>query len=497
MTRFDLFEKLKAFIYFSEPYFETSPYNPFQVLLVPIYLETLRKMEVSKNNEIIPSSEPANIIEKTKKLLQLKLSSLKSGFYKKKRDSRIFYLHRPVLFLPVEPNHITQFSPIWGLMKKKNVPYLIITNRKRIFKTLRDVHPIIFLERQFTPHAPFAWKKVKDLQNEVVLTKKNEIGCKELLEAINNSIKHQSIFIHNLYHQLHQVISQYEPPAVVAGYDITPEGRLLTIIANKMDIPSYCIMHGSISGEPLHKMHLVDHFLLFGEASKRELIKIGVPSSQLIVTGAPYLDNGQFQKKKINNIIKKNLGFTDEKPYFLITNSGPGHSTSFVHFQETIDQIFKLSLKFPDIHWVIKMHKKDRLEYYEDTQRKYGNHRIAIVSDAAKGFPRSIFEWIRGAHALLTGTSTVAIEAMSMNVPVITMDFMSEYKNVDFIDRGATIHVTNGEELEGAVHTLLENPGNYKEIGKRAEEYARLFFKKSNVPASEKILNLLTSSGNI
>ena len=42
---------------------------------------------------------------------------------------------------------------------------------------------------------------------------------------------------------------------------------------------------------------------------------------------------------------------------------------------------------------------------------------------------------------MLTGASAVAVEAMLMDVPVVTMDFCNEIHGVDFIDAGATIHV--------------------------------------------------------
>ena len=56
---------------------------------------------------------------------------------------------------------------------------------------------------------------------------------------------------------------------------------------------------------------------------------------------------------------------------------------------------------------------------------------------------------------MLTGASTVAVEAMLMDVPVVTMDFRDEIHEVDFIDAGATMHVRTGEALVEAVAEIL------------------------------------------
>jgi hypothetical protein len=49
----------------------------------------------------------------------------------------------------------------------------------------------------------------------------------------------------------------------------------------------------------------------------------------------------------------------------------------------------------------------------------------------------------------------VAIEAMMMHVPVITMDFADELAGVEFIDSGATRHVRSAGELEERLRAIL------------------------------------------
>ena len=109
----------------------------------------------------------------------------------------------------------------------------------------------------------------------------------------------------------------------------------------------------------------------------------------------------------------------------------------------------------PEVPIVIKLHRKDRLHYYQEGLRDCGSSNLYVVSHDAYGFPQSIFEWLQGCRIVLTGASTVALEAMVMDVPVITMDFCNEIHDVDFIDAGATIHVRTEEALEEAVREIM------------------------------------------
>jgi hypothetical protein len=71
----------------------------------------------------------------------------------------------------------------------------------------------------------------------------------------------------------------------------------------------------------------------------------------------------------------------------------------------------------------------------------------------------------------LTGSSMVAIEAMLMDVPVISMDFCNEIHGVKFIDAGATLHVTSYEDLEERVKMLLGIDRNIDDLNEKVHEF--------------------------
>ena len=100
-----------------------------------------------------------------------------------------------------------------------------------------------------------------------------------------------------------------------------------------------------------------------------------------------------------------------------------------------------------------------------------------VVAEETHGFPRGIIEWLQGCSVVLTGASMVAVEAMLIGVPVITMDFCNEIREVDFIDFGMTTHVTTPEALEATGRDVLaaRSPSHGSAI-------ARTDVSKSGIP---------------
>ena len=99
---------------------------------------------------------------------------------------------------------------------------------------------------------------------------------------------------------------------------------------------------------------------------------------------------------------------------------------------------------------------------------------------------------------VLTGASTTAIEAMVMDVPVITMDFCRELYKIDFIDYGATLHTTTSAELQGAVQQVLATGRLPDEVQARMQQFLRgTYFSldgKSSERAAESLRALAATS---
>jgi UDP-N-acetylglucosamine 2-epimerase len=265
-------------------------------------------------------------------------------------------------------------------------------------------------------------------------------------------------------------LEQFRCRVLVVGNDLTMEGRAGCLVAASHGVPTAVFMHGNITGSSLVSLHCADYQLVYGDVHRRELMDHGMGGERIVVCGAASLDGLQPQTGRIHPALRSRLGLSPGKPWILVATSGPGHSVSHAHHRQVVDNLFRLSAAIPEVPIVVKLHRKDKFEFYRQGLKDCTG-KFFVVKQAAFGFPRDIFDWLQGCTMVLTGSSTAAVDAMVMGVPVITMDFCGEIQKVDFIDRGATVHVRTAQELEAAVRGILAAGGLGDDVGARAAAY--------------------------
>ncbi len=266
-------------------------------------------------------------------------------------------------------------------------------------------------------------------------------------------------------------IETFGAKLLVVGNDLTFEGRAGCRVAAQRKVPTALFMHGSISGDALQSLHCADRVLVYGNIQREQLAQRGIARERIVVCGAPNLDNRPRQSGHVHPSLQAGLVLAEGDAWILVATSGPGHRISHAHHQTVIQHLARLSTALPHVKVVVKLHPKDRLEYYPQVLKDGLPKNLVIVAENAQGFPRDIFEWLQGCPAVLTGASAVAVEAMLMDVPVITMDFRDEIDGVDFIDAGATTHVRTPTALVEAVSRILAGGAPQTDTRSRVQAY--------------------------
>jgi hypothetical protein len=403
-------------------------------------------------------------------------------------------LENAVLFIPTELNHLDQMLPVTNAMKNKGSKFIYLTNKINVLQKYNKFSddPIYFID---TRKNKFTTEK-KDFVGNLstsILELQNTLNIKFEKRNADRIItflkENTNIFIETVLY--FDKISKIEKvKGVVVGNDLSVEGRIAVNMFRKNKVKSFCLMHGRVGNdEPLHQKHIADLFIVFGSASYEDLIKIGSKPENLFVGGAPYLDKIFFElgEKNINKFIQKKLRINESDPKILVTLSGPGHCTTFKHFYRIVDSIFDFASKNLKYQFIFKLHPKDSLQNYITFIDKYKIDNVKVIEHYAKGFPKSIFDWICGIDALITGSSSVAVEAMLLDKPVITIDYFQEYLNVDFIEEGCTVRVSNENEL---TNVLLNIKGGNPKINS-AKANGKIFVNKyfTNIGASSEIIS--------
>ncbi|HEX4147111.1 MAG TPA: UDP-N-acetylglucosamine 2-epimerase [Pirellulales bacterium] len=259
-----------------------------------------------------------------------------------------------------------------------------------------------------------------------------------------------------------EALAVFRPKVMVVGNDITVEGRAAALACKAAGVSVVVMMHGHVgTNNPLHGLHLADPLVAYGDAHRRVLVELGIPAEAISVCGAPYLDHRPTAGTTVHPAIAKAFSLSPGDPWVLVATSGPGHSVSLAHHLTLIENLLALSARLPEVTFIAKLHRKDDPRYYHDLMAKHpGQRRLIVVRAGTPEVPDNILDWLQGCRAVLTGASMVAIEAMLMNVPVITMDFADELSGVEFIDAGATRHVRTLAELEDRMRAVLAAGGN-------------------------------------
>lgn len=393
-----------------------------------------------------------------------------------------------LILLPADSSHLNQLIPISVQLKKRGIRYLWVSNKSKISMKLKEENePQVFL-RGFYTRAKLSDRR---LSSEIRLRCNETLIGSPLNEVWFKTLTRNLFWTKSLLKFNEDLIAACKPKAVLVGNDLTMEGRIAASVFKKNQLLSYCVQHGDMSGL-LESEHCVDEFYVYGDASYKQ-VQGYVCKSKFIVTGAPYLDSSPSAG---NSSISRKLKLRTEK-YILVAFSGHGDSTSRVHSLKLVEAIFELASIIPSIDFVIKLHPKDRIKNYETIQNNFPDSKIKIIEHLQPSFEFSIFEWLKGCSLLITGTSTTAIEAMYLGIPVITLDLMDEFKNVGFINAGATVHIRSKDGLQKVVLDILSNNfSGQEETLFKAREYSDRYFLKQGGTASETIVQEMIKNLN-
>lgn len=368
-----------------------------------------------------------------------------------------------IVFIPVALNHLDQMIPIVKELIKSGHSVLFLVNRINLARILsRYAYPVYWLSEPsifFSRHR--APQKVLSAIPTEYIQRSWPVWSKKI----------------SIYSKAYDYIEQVVKPKVVCvGYDITFEGRLACRFFSSKSIPTVCIQHGDMSGI-LNSEHIVDEFYVYGEDIRQTLSRRNKEGrTTFVVTGAPYLDGRELPATTHPKKVPALLGCPVNKPYVLVAFSGPGNNTSIEHHRKLIEAVYALNRDMPELTLVIKLHPKDRMEYYDEVNKHFPQQTVHVLKNIPGHQHLSIFDWLSGCSVLLTGASTTAVEALLCEIPVITLDLQQEYKGISFIDREATLHVTQETALVPAVERLVYDSAFRKEMLERATPFLDDYF---------------------
>jgi hypothetical protein len=389
-----------------------------------------------------------------------------------------------------EKSHLREMIPIYNKLVK-NYSVLFVTVNHNALKAIKEAEVqylnlyyfFSIIDNEFFYSKKYEKNIILKGLKETFTHIENEAWGKDVITFLKNKRK-KYYLQYNWYSHLFESFNiKY---AFVAN-DLTSQGRLFTRIASSYNVETFSVQHGNIYDDWIGRHHIVDNFFVHGKSSAQLLKRIQHHNINILISGSPFLYEILINKNRIiedSLLIRKKYDL-DER-YVLIAFSGHGHLTSREHYILCLESVNKLIRNNQSTNFIIKLHPKEQLSDYLLINNDAKNVKVIKEINDSLFWNKSIFAWLINAEALITGSSTIAIEAMLLSVPVISIDYANEYNKVEFRKKEASINVNTPDKLNRIFKQFNELGEDRKQ---KCSEFVTYYYGDINIDASEIVIN--------
>ena len=241
-------------------------------------------------------------------------------------------------------------------------------------------------------------------------------------------------------------------------------GRALALEARRRGIPLAGLQHGFIYRHWLNYRHEADEMqpaasgdagfprpaltLLFDEYAARHLMAAGrFPPESIAVTGSPRLDALAAAVSRLGpdaiDEARRDAGARPEQPLILVVSK---HTEIRPVLPALIDAIREM----PDVHAAIKTHPAEMPAPYETAAAGVPNVRVLPPGAA-------LAPLLRAARAIVTVNSTVAIDALALGVPALSIGLPNNLS--PFVAAGTIAGAASAQDIAPALQRVLYDEG--------------------------------------
>jgi hypothetical protein len=243
-----------------------------------------------------------------------------------------------------------------------------------------------------------------------------------------------------------QLLIERKVRSLLLASDAHHGGRLFTLVANQLGIPSLVVQHGATLDDFGYVPLYATRFAAWGEISKQWLIAKGVSPERIVITGSPRLDHLADNKKFV-------ITREDFCSQFSLSPSGfwvlwamdpitkQENTTILRVLLDVINRnewcylIIRPHPGSPQIEWISRLVNSQK--------------RVVISSPE---YP--LHDVLKVVDAVIIQDSTVGLEAMALDKPVIVLYLMRKPMSELYIRSGAVITATCADELQQILEKL-------------------------------------------
>ncbi|WP_017152803.1 CDP-glycerol glycerophosphotransferase family protein [Bacillus bingmayongensis] len=274
--------------------------------------------------------------------------------------------------------------------------------------------------------------------------------------------------------------------SVVVGTTEEITSRILTLVASSKGIPSFCLQHGVIMGEEAFFPVFATKQVVHGFYEKDLYLQKGVEENRISVVGHPRFDD----IFTINHMSKSSLllkmGLNAQKKIVFIATQ-PFNTSFYV-------ELTKLLIKDPEIAVIIKPHpwekSRNLVSEYVNLSKVYSS--VKYVTNEV-----NIYDIIANSDIVVVANSTVGLEAMLLNKPVVIYKSQSLDRNYPYYDTLDGLVSHDAETASMIIHNILYHPPTLQ-MGKQVRDQFlnHNYPQKTAVPKLHKLIKEMTGKSN-
>lgn len=193
-------------------------------------------------------------------------------------------------------------------------------------------------------------------------------------------------------------------------------------------------------------------------------IKMGAPADRVFITGQPRFDLiGRTESNR--GLIMAELGLPENQDIIVLATQPLGALWTEKDKKEFIQTVVGAVIEFPEKRLIIKLHPSEKIEEYQEMLAGMDDNKAIICQSI------DLYGLLNACDLLMTVHSTVALEAMILNKPVITINLTGRPDAMPYAQSGAALGVYRKEDLAPSIRKALYDP----EVSKETERNRRKF----------------------
>jgi UDP-N-acetylglucosamine 2-epimerase len=278
------------------------------------------------------------------------------------------------------------------------------------------------------------------------------------------------------------------PNVVVVGNEYGTIGATVLAEARQRGIPALAVQHGVYGpGYPWYAFQTYDKLAVWGEATKRMFAdRWGMPPDKLAVTGSVVHEHWAESIKTAAEDMRANLGVDPAHRLVLFATSFLSVTPEYQSVNELLITTFlSVVRQLPRVRPVIKVHPDDDMALHRQIVDRLGANDTIVVQDV------EIRSLLAACDVLVTYYSTVAVEALLLGKPVVSLNLLPHLERESWVERGAVIEVQSTEGLTATLQSLLANGDTQARLADARREFLSDFFYDLDGRPSERVADLI------